>query len=172
MTGRRRWGYFNRRICCNDCPSTSVIRDAQQWRHRLTCPFLEVAFQDLRGFPLRRLPPTVSRSMIYGSVSWQQTWPNHDSVWRLTAKAPDVQRGYWPVAINTRSFYALWRPMKCQELLWPSKIDTSKKCQQAITKSTIKFNCMLWVITNIYLLCSKKNSNKIRRRKEISESRV
>ena len=37
MTPRHRWGYSDRCICCDKCPSTSVICDAQQWRHRLAC---------------------------------------------------------------------------------------------------------------------------------------
>ena len=53
----------------------------------------------LRGRPLRRLPSTVSWSIIFDRVSWRQTWPNHDSLrrnWRLTVKTPDIWRGYWP----------------------------------------------------------------------------
>ena len=38
MTPGRRWGCIH----YDDWPSISVIRDAQQWRHRLVCPFLDV----------------------------------------------------------------------------------------------------------------------------------
>ena len=34
--------YSDRCIRGDDCPSTSVIRKAQQWRHRLACLFLDV----------------------------------------------------------------------------------------------------------------------------------
>ena len=42
------------------------------------------SFHDLRGLPLRRLPSAVPCSMTFSSVSWWQTWPNHDNFWRLT----------------------------------------------------------------------------------------
>ena len=41
---------------------------------------LMLSFHDLRGLPLRRLPSTVSCSVIFGSVSRRQTWLNHDSL--------------------------------------------------------------------------------------------
>ena len=34
----------------------------------------------------------------HSSVLWQHTWPNYDSLQRLTVKAPDVWRGDWPAA--------------------------------------------------------------------------
>ena len=41
LTPKRRWGrgYCDRWIRCDDCQSTSVIRDAKQW---LACPFFAV----------------------------------------------------------------------------------------------------------------------------------
>ena len=68
-----------------------------------------LSFHDLLGFPLQRLPATVPCCMIFGSVSWRKTWPSHDSMyaWWLTVKAPDVPRGYRPVATHIRLFYAL-----------------------------------------------------------------
>ena len=44
---------------------------------------LVLSFLDLRGLPWRRLLSTVPCSMIFGSVSWRQTWPNHNSLRRL-----------------------------------------------------------------------------------------
>ena len=51
----------------------------------------------LRGLRLRRPPPTVPCSMIFSSVSlsWWQTWPNHDSLRRLM--------------VGSKSF---WRPAR------------------------------------------------------------
>ena len=72
---------------------------------------------------LRRLPPTtVPCSMIFVSVSRRQTWPNHDNLWRLTVKAPVVRRGYCPVAIHNRLYYALctiWQASFCS--IWLKK---------------------------------------------------
>ena len=42
---------------------------------------LMLSCRDLRG---QRLPPTGPCSVIFGSVSWRQTWPNHDSLMHLT----------------------------------------------------------------------------------------
>ena len=44
---------------------------------------LILSFHDLRGLPLRWVPCTVLCSMIFGSLSWQQTWPSHDNLRRL-----------------------------------------------------------------------------------------
>ena len=35
-------GYSDRCICCDDSTLTSLICDAQQWRHRMACQFLDV----------------------------------------------------------------------------------------------------------------------------------
>ena len=61
---------------------------------------LMLSFHDMRGLPLQRLLSTVPCGMIFGSVSWRQTWSNHDSLRRLTVKAPDVRQGYRPVATH------------------------------------------------------------------------
>ena len=66
----------------------------------------------LTHYPTRRPPSTVLCSMIFRSVSWRQTWPNHDNLRRLTIKVTDVRRIYWPVAVRTLSFTALC--MICQ----------------------------------------------------------
>ena len=52
---------------------------------------------------------TAPCSLIFGRVSWQQTWPKHDSLdaWRLTVKGPDVQRRYRPVVIHINLLYVL-----------------------------------------------------------------
>ena len=63
----------------------------------LSVHLLVLSFNDLRGFPLRRQPSTVPYSMIFGSVSWRQTWPNNDSVWRSTADSKPVFR--WVVGV-------------------------------------------------------------------------
>ena len=53
------------------------MMNGQQWWHSLM-----LSFHDLRGLPLRWLPSTVPCCMIFSSVSWRQTCPNHDSSWR------------------------------------------------------------------------------------------
>ena len=63
-----------------------------------------LSFHDIRSLPLRRLPSTVSCSMIVGSVSWRQTWLNHDSLRRFIVKATDVRRRYRPVSIHIRLY--------------------------------------------------------------------
>ena len=79
--------------------------NAQQALSRLTSSLLDMSpFHDLRGLFLRRLPSTVPCSMIFGSVSWRQTWPNLDNLRRLTVKVPDVRRECWSVVIHIRSF--------------------------------------------------------------------
>ena len=57
---------------------------------------LMLSLRDLRGLLLRRLPPKEPYRMIFGSLSWRQTWPNHEKndAWRLTAEAPEVRLGY------------------------------------------------------------------------------
>ena len=45
--------------------------------------------------------------MIFGIVSWQQTWSNHDNLRHLTAEPPEVWLGYRNSAKTSRSFYAL-----------------------------------------------------------------
>ena len=48
-------GYSERCPRCDECPTAFVIRDAQQWRHRLSWPFLDVVIlHDLSGLHLRR----------------------------------------------------------------------------------------------------------------------
>ena len=56
---------------------------------------LTLFFHDLRGLLLRRLSSTVPSNMIFSSVSWRATWPNHDNLRRLT--------------VNSKSF---WCPAK------------------------------------------------------------
>ena len=107
VTIRRRWGYSDRCICCDDCPSTCVIRDAQQWLHRLACPFLDAFLLWFTRFSYATWTLTVPRSMTFVSVPWRHIWPNHDSLRRLTIKAPGVRRGYRPVSIHIRLFCAL-----------------------------------------------------------------
>ena len=41
---------------------------------------LMLSVHDLHGLPLRRLSSTVPCSMVVSSVSWRQTWPNHDNL--------------------------------------------------------------------------------------------
>ena len=70
---------------------------------------LMFSFQDLRGPLLRRLSSTKLCSMIFGSVSWRQTWPNMITcdAWRLTAEDSEVRLGYWRAAKRIRSFFAI-----------------------------------------------------------------
>ena len=104
---RRRWGTLTdaSTVMAAHWRLSSAMRSnvALDWPvHALTLPF-----HDLRGLPLWRLPSMVPCSMIFGSISWQHTWPNHDTLRRLTAEAPKVWLGFWPAAKRSRSFYAL-----------------------------------------------------------------
>ena len=73
---------------------------------------LMLSFHHLCGLPLWRLPCTVSCCMIFGSVWWRQTWPNHDNLRRLTV---DSQSSWRLVRILTccHTFYAMC--VLCQE---------------------------------------------------------
>ena len=78
---------------------------------------LMLSFHDLRARPLRRLPSTESCSIIFGSVSWRQTWPNHDNFRRLTV---DSRSCWGPARIltccQTYSFLScsLYNMPRCQ----------------------------------------------------------
>ena len=63
----RRLSFANRSNDDIDCPVHSLM----------------LSFRNLRGLPLRRHPSTEPRSMIFSSVSWRLTWPNHDNWPRL-----------------------------------------------------------------------------------------
>ena len=92
---------------CDGCSLTSIICDVQQWLHWLACPFFNVVLPWFMQSTSATTTIHCSCRMIFGNVSWRQTWLNHYSLRRLTVKAPDVRRGYWPVAIHIPSFYAL-----------------------------------------------------------------
>ena len=81
-----------------------------------------LSFHELCGLPLRCLPSMQPCSMIFSSISWWQTWPNHDYLWgrawRMTAEAPEVRLGCWPAAKRIRSFYALC--IICRTSFYPS----------------------------------------------------
>ena len=85
VTPRRRWGIptdasaamaAHRRLS-----STTWSNDDIDW----LVNSLMLSLHDLRGLPPQRLPSTEPCSMIFGSISWRQTWPNHDNLWRSTA---------------------------------------------------------------------------------------
>ena len=84
MTSGRRWGTST---------DASAVMVAHPLLSSMMCSSdnsgqpvhsLMLSFHDLRGLPLWRLPSTVPCSMIFGSVSWRQAWPNHDSLRLLT----------------------------------------------------------------------------------------
>ena len=82
-------------LCCLWCAVTTTA--------------LMLSFNDLHDLPLQRIPSTVPCSVIFGSVSWRQTWPSSCDDWQLTIRTPDVQRGQWPVAILFVSFvFLVW----------------------------------------------------------------
>ena len=60
--------------------------------------FLMLSFHDLHDLYLWRFPYTEPYSMIFGIVSWRQTWPNHDNWRRL---AVDSSTSWGPVRILT-----------------------------------------------------------------------
>ena len=62
------------------CPSTSVVRDAQRWRHNRFLDHVLPWFTRSSSATSWRLPSTLPCSMIFCSVSWRQTWPNHDNL--------------------------------------------------------------------------------------------
>ena len=64
--------------------STTVVCDAQQRRQWLACPFLDVVHPWFtRSFSATTII-YCSLCMIFGSVSRQQTWLNHDSLRRIS----------------------------------------------------------------------------------------
>ena len=103
MTPRRR-SVFRQMHRYDGFPSTSVIRDAQHWQHRLAFPFFDVV---LPWFLCDDYHPLFLAVWSSAALSRRQTWPNHDNLRRLTIKAPDVRRGYRPVVIHIRFFHAL-----------------------------------------------------------------
>ena len=56
---------------------------------------LMLSFHDLRGLPLRRIPSIVPCSMVFGSTSRQQTWPNYGYLWCLTVDNTDAWTLSW-----------------------------------------------------------------------------
>ena len=77
-------GYSDRSLRCDGRPrrlsSATRSSDDIDW----PVHSLMFSFHDLRALPLQRLPSTEPCSMIFGSVSWRQTSPNHDNLLRLT----------------------------------------------------------------------------------------
>ena len=69
-------GYSNRCLCCVACPPTSIVCNIDWPVH-----YWMLCINKLhRHLPLWRLPSAVPCSTIFGSVPWQQTWPNHDNL--------------------------------------------------------------------------------------------
>ena len=109
--------YFDGCLRCDGCPSTSVVHNTHQWRHRLACPFFNV---DLSRFQFSFAATTIHCSsvpcnMIFGSASGRHTWPNHAN-WRcLTIDSKSSWcPAYWPAAIHICSLNVLC--MICQAL--------------------------------------------------------
>ena len=99
MTPGRRWGTPTRCLCCDGCPLTSIICDAWQRQQWLSCPFFDVVLPRLTRSSSATTAIYVPNSIIYSSVSWQQTWPNHDNLWYLT--------------VDSRSSWRLARTLTC-----------------------------------------------------------
>ena len=82
-------------------PLASVMRDAQRWWLRLACPALDVVLPWF--YTVSSATPHIHHflvvCMIFGSVSWRQTWPNSDSLQRLT--------------INSKSSWCLVKILTC-----------------------------------------------------------
>ena len=127
---------------------------------------LMLSFHDSRGQPLWRLPSTVPCSMTFGSESWRQTWPNHDSLKRSTVKASDVRRGYWIVAIHIRLFYDLCMTPKHSpvtfifkgldsppQIHWQRRVLTSLRFQNLLFQNVNKtmFDYILTMVINVWV---------------------
>ena len=97
VTPRRRWGIptdaSDVTVTHRRLSSATRSNDDIDWQVHS----LRLSFHDLR-FPLRRLPLTEPCSMIFGSVSWRHTRPNHDNLRLLTIE----NRSFWgPARILT-----------------------------------------------------------------------
>ena len=147
-TLRRRWGTrtdasavmaAQRRLS-----SATPSNDDMDW----SVHSLMLSFQDLHGLSLRRRP---SCSMIFGSVSWRQTWSNNDSLqcWRLTAETPEVWLGYWPVIKRICSLYVVC--MICQASFCSICFLFSKAC---LSRSAVYV--LHWIIGSFQLFVGAK----------------
>ena len=80
VTPRRRcMGYPDRCLRSDGSPSTPVLCNAEQWWHRLARPLLDVVLPRFKQ-STSATPSVHACSMIFGSVSWRQTCPNHDNL--------------------------------------------------------------------------------------------
>ena len=88
--------YYNRHLCCDWLLSSAMCsNDDNAW----PVHSLMLSLRDLRSLTLQWLPSTVPCCVIFGSVSWQQTWPNHDNLWHLT--------------VDNKSWWHLVRKLNC-----------------------------------------------------------
>ena len=90
------------------CRST-VSEKSDLWPYDLWPPVhsLTWSFHDLRGLRLRQLPFTLPWSMIFGSISWRQTWPKYDSLRRLTVDSKKLLTHFLSPLISS-VFADLW----------------------------------------------------------------
>ena len=103
---------------------------------------LMLSLHDLSGLPMRRLPSTVPRSMIFGSVSWRQAWPNHDNLRRLMIKFPAVRRRHYTLLLW--SFHIAARSQKFAEISAKIYMLTEIKSPSA---------CLCWWISTQLQAC-------------------
>ena len=75
--------------------------DVQQWRHWLACLLLDVV---LPWFTRSSSATTTIRCSLY-YLRQRIVTTDHDSLRRLTVKAPNVQQGYRPATTHIRLFY-------------------------------------------------------------------
>ena len=107
MTPKRRSGAPTDASRCVGCTLSSVVCDAQ-W---LACSFLDVVHPWLMRSSCALTTPLVWFLTAYYDGRHGRTMITCDTS-LLPIKVPDVQRGYWPVAIHIRSFCVLC--MICQ----------------------------------------------------------
>ena len=87
--------------------------------HQLAVHSLMLSSHDLRGLLLWWLPPIVPCSMIFGSVSWWQTWLNHDSLWCLLVDSKSSLRPAriltccYPYSFVLCSLYMICQTFSC-----------------------------------------------------------
>ena len=85
MTPRRRWSTYPDNASAV-MTAHWLLSSAMRSSNDIDWPVhsMMLTLRDLRGLPLRRIPSTVPWRTIFSSVTWRQTWPNHDNLQRFT----------------------------------------------------------------------------------------
>ena len=101
MTPKRRWEYFGTHLSAamvahRLLSSAMCSKEDNDWSVNL----LMLSLYDLRGLLLRLLPSAVPYSMIFGSVSWREIWPNHDNLLNLQSCGRNFNRTDFAKAPN------------------------------------------------------------------------